>query len=145
MVFISATRLRVKSIRDLFAFFVANEASIRRLSKTNGFLGGFELVDKNLTFWTLTMWQAGSNMLEFRNSEPHRKAMQKLPVWCDEASYVHWEQEENSLPDWKSVYAKMIADGKTTKVRNPTSNQLTKSYPEIKWTKVARRLKPAGA
>jgi hypothetical protein len=32
-------------------------------------------------------------MKMFRNGEAHRKAMQKLPFWCDEAAYTHWQQE----------------------------------------------------
>jgi hypothetical protein len=142
MVFISATRLRVKSIFFMPGFIISNESSIKQLIKTYGFLGGRELIDKNLTFWTITMWEADANMKEFRNSSPHRKAMQKLPIWCDEASYVHWTQEENQFPDWKMIFEKMLIEGKTSKVRNPSENQLSKNYPEIKWTKLERNLKP---
>lgn len=142
MVFISATRLRVKSIIYLFPFFRANEASVKQLLKTQGFLGGLELVDKKLTFWTLTMWNIDASMKEFRNSIPHRKAMQKLPYWCDEASYVHWTQNEDVLPGWNTVYEKIIAEGKITKVRQPSPNQLYKNYPEIKWKKIQRVFKP---
>ena len=140
MYFVSATRLRVKSFWHLLKFFSANEASLKELIKTNGFLGGKELVDKNLTFWTLTVWKSDADMKTFRNSVPHRKAMQNLPDWCDEASYIHWTQDTPTLPDWKSVYNTMIKDGKTTKVKNPSMNQINKNYPLIKWTKTERIL-----
>ncbi len=142
MCFISITRLRVKSFISLPRFFVANEASIKVLIQTRGFVEGKELVDKNLTFWTMTMWEAENNMKEFRNSLPHRKAMQKLPDWCDEASYLHWMQEEKVLPDWQTAYEKMITEGKTTKVRFPSANQINKDYQPIKWTKSERMLLP---
>src|SRR6476661_3948371 len=103
MIFISATRLRVSSLRYLFGFFRANEASVKELVKTKGFLDGKELIDKHLTFWTLTLWDDMENMKRFRNSEAHRKAMQKLPVWCDEAAYVHWLQDNNIIPGWTEV------------------------------------------
>jgi hypothetical protein len=141
MYFISATRLRVKSIFFLPSFFISNEASLKELKVTKGFIEGKELVDKKLTFWTLTLWESDGDMRAFRNSVPHRKAMQQLPNWCDEASYTHWMQEEKSLPDWTTVYNKMITEGKTTKVRKPSANQTDKSYPLIKWIKTERPLK----
>jgi hypothetical protein len=141
MVFISATRLRVKSMVYLIPFFIANERCVKQLKRSAGFLGGQELVDKGLTFWTLTMWSIDTDMKGFRNGTQHRKAMQKLPYWCNEASYVHWEQEDARLPDWQTVYTKMIADGKITKVRQPSANQLNKNYPPIKRPGAARNFK----
>jgi hypothetical protein len=142
MVFISATRLRVTSIFFLPGFIIANESSVKQLLKTTGFLGGKELIDKRLTFWTLTMWDAEAAMREFRNSSPHRKAMRKLPIWCDEASYVHWTQEEEQLPNWKTVFGNFIAEGRTSKVRNPSKDHLSKNFPEINWTKLQRKFSP---
>ena len=142
MVFISATRLRVKSIIYLINFIRANEASVKQLNITEGFLGGKELIDKGLIFWTLTMWQDELNMKYFRNSLPHKRAMQKLPFWCNEASYMHWMQKEDLLPGWKTIHKNMILEGRITKVRNPSESQLSKNYPEIKWSKLERNFKP---
>ena len=122
---------------------IANEASVKQLNKTEGFLGGRELIDKKITFWTLTIWKSDANMKEFRNSVPHRKAMQKLPSWCDEATYTHWTQEENQLPEWKIVFGKMIAEGRISKVRNPSANHLSKNFQEIKWTVFESNFKSA--
>ncbi|MEP6926462.1 MAG: hypothetical protein ABI834_02445 [Ginsengibacter sp.] len=134
----SATRLRVKSLLHLPGFIIANETSVKQLKKTEGFLGGKELIDKSLTFWTITLWKDNESMKRFRNSLPHKKAMQKLPFWCNEASYIHWILEGNYLPDWKTIHDKMVLEGKVSKVRNPSKNQLSKNYPEIKWTKLER-------
>jgi hypothetical protein len=141
MIFISATRLRVKSFIYLFKFMSVNEASVKEIKRIEGFLGGRELVDKNLVFWTLTMWDNDNSMKQFRNSVPHKKAMQKLPYCCCEASYIHWLQEENILPDWKVVEEKMLTEARLTKVRNPSKDQIAKNYPGIKWTKLQRDLK----
>ena len=142
MVFISATRLRVKSVLYLLSFMIANEKSIKQLNISDGFLGGKELIDKGLTFWTFTMWSNEISMKYFRNSLPHKRAMRKLPFWCNEASYIHWTQEEQQLPDWKTVHEKMLSEGKTTAVGTPSDTQLSKNYPEIKWTKLERNFKP---
>ena len=142
MYFVSATRLRVRSIFFIVGFMRANEASVKTLVKTPGFISGKELTDKGLTFWTLTIWKDEASMKAFRNSAPHRKAMHGLPQWCNEASYTHWMQEEEQLPDWDTAYKKMMEEGKITKVRKPSARQLEKNYPPPKWKKFERPLKP---
>jgi len=141
MYFVSATRLRFRSIFFLFGFMRANEASVKVLLTTPGFIQGKELTDKGLVFWTITVWKDETSMRTFRNSPPHRKAMQGLPNWCNEASYTHWMQEDDSIPDWDTIHTKMITEGKLTKVRKPSARQLEKNYPPLKWKKFERPLK----
>jgi len=141
MPFVSVTRLRVKSIFYLLPFMRANEAAVKELKVSNGLLKGKELIDKKLTFWTITVWEDEVSMKGFRGSSSHRKAMQSLPKWCNEASYHHWMQEENEIPDWNTIAEKLFAEGKLSKVRNPSSSQTANQFPPIKWTKTERILK----
>lgn len=141
MTFISITRLKLKSLLYLPQFMMANEASARELVKIKGFLKGKELIDKNLTFWTLTMWADDTSMKQFRNSASHRKAMQNLPTWCHEASYFHWSQADTDFPGWDLASGRLINEGKITKVRNPTANHLANKFPGIKWRKLERVFK----
>lgn len=141
MAFISVTRLRVKSILYLIPFFKANEASVRALKQSQGLIKGKELIDKNLTFWTITMWEDEASMKKFRGCDAHRYAMQHLPKWCDEASYHHWVQEDNEIPIWDTVAEKLYTEGKLSKVRHPSKAQIANHFPPIKWTKTERRLK----
>jgi len=141
MPFVSVTRLRVKSFIYLIPFMRANEASVKELKKSQGLLMGKELIDKNFTFWTLTIWENEESMKGFRNSASHREAMKNLPNWCDEASYLHWIQNESDLPNWNVVAEKLFKEGKLSKVRNPSKAQIENKFPEIKWTKTERKLK----
>ncbi len=62
MVFVSLTRLRIRSIRfvPLFAFHTFR--SLRQVSKSPGFQSGSLLADRSWTFWTLTaMGHAGEH------------------------------------------------------------------------------------
>lgn len=120
---------------------MANEASGRALVKVKGFLKGKELIDKNLTFWTLTMWVDDTSMKEFRNAAAHRKAMQHLPTWCHEASYFHWTQQDPDFPDWNVASGRLISEGKLTKVRNPSPRHLANHFPPIRWTRLERVFK----
>ncbi len=141
MPFISVTRLRVKSLFFLFSFIRANEASVKELESSSGLLMGKELIDKKLTFWTITLWEDEDSMKKFRGSLSHRNAMQHLPKWCNEASYHHWFQEESECPNWTTISDKLYSEGKLSKVRNPSNAQITNQFPPILWTKSERRLK----
>lgn len=141
LTFISVTRLRVKSILYLIPFFKANEASVRALKQSPGLIKGRELIDKKLTFWTITMWEDEASMKKFRGCNAHRVAMQHLPKWCDEASYHHWIQEDNEVPTWATIAEKLFTEGKLSKVRNPSKAQAANKFPPIKWTKTERILK----
>jgi hypothetical protein len=141
MPFVSVTRLRVKSIFYLIPFMRANEASVKEIKKSKGFLKGKELIDKKLTFWTITIWDNEESMKEFRSSTSHRIAMQHLPKWCDEASYHHWVQEETEFPTWDNISEKLYSEGRLSKVRNPSKAQVENQFPPIKWSKTERRLK----
>jgi len=143
MFFISLTRLRLRSIWYVPGFLKSNSRCAKQLLITPGFISGKELIDKNFVFWTVTMWQADADMKTFRNSPPHRKAMQKLPTWCDEATYMHWLSDEANIPAWNTICEKMIAEGKVSKVRHPSKDHLDKNFPAIKWTKTERVFKPA--
>lgn len=68
--------------------------------------------------------------------------MQKLPYWCNEASYIHGTSIESQLPDWNIVYDKMIKEAKITKVRYPSTGHATKNYDVIKWHRIERNFKP---
>jgi hypothetical protein len=120
----------------------ANESSVKQLVSTSGLIQGKELLDKGLTFWTLTIWDDDTKMKEFRNSVAHRQAMQKLPIWCNEASYFHWTQEQSIIPDWHTASARLIQEGKISKVRQPSARQIANSFPPVQWTKLERVFKP---
>ena len=141
MPFVSVTRLRVKSMLYFIQFMRANEASVKVLKSSAGLIKGKELIDKHLTFWTVTLWENEASMKEFRGSSSHRNAMQHLPLWCNEASYHHWIQEENEYPDWKTIAEKLFTEGRLSKVRNPSKAQTENRFPTIKWLKTERKLK----
>ena len=56
-----------------------------------------------------------------RNAAPHLEAMRRLPNWCDEASYIHWEQRATQLPPIDDVYLLLRNQGITSKVSHPTA------------------------
>jgi hypothetical protein len=120
MTFISATRLRIRSIRFLPAFFYYALVSTFQAKRAPGNLGMIALTDRNRTFWTASAWKDESAMRAFMMAPPHRKAMPKMVHWCCEASVVHWTQESPALPDWQEAHRRMVAEGRASKVSHPS-------------------------
>ncbi len=120
MYFISLTRLKLRSYSFLIPFLWQNFKINRQIQNTKGFLNGKLLVDKKLTFWTLTVWMNRESTLSFRNSGAHLRAMPKLFNWCDEAAYGHWEQKNSDLLDWLEAHQKICEIGKLSKVKYPS-------------------------
>ena len=118
--FVSVTRLRLRSLRFLPAFTWRTLASTRQTRRAPGFLGGVLAVEGTRGYWTVTGWTDAEAMRQYRNSGAHMKAMPKLIAWCDEASVAHWEQEGTALPTMAEALARMVADGRLSKVRHPS-------------------------
>lgn len=144
MAFISVTRLRLRSYFYLPQFIWHAYKSSRQAERADGFLDGRTVREASNTFWTVTAWQDEASMRQYRGSEAHSKAMPKLLDWCDEASVVNWQQDSSTLPDWEEAYAKMVAKGRTSKVRHPSKDQLDGNIEKARLiSDEGQKLKPA--
>ena len=128
MPFISITRLRIRSIRFLPSFAIYTLRSISQVKRSPGFQGGNLLPDRSWTFWTMTAWDSEQSMRSYMTSGDHKSAMPKLLDWCDEASVVHWNQQETGLPTWREADTRMRADGRVSKVRNPSPDHASLNF-----------------
>ena len=128
MPFISITRLRVRSIRFLPFFMLYTFRSLRQVKSAAGFQNGGLLADRSWTFWTMTAWDNQESMRRYMTAGAHKEAMARLLNWCDEASVVHWDQTQAVLPSWTEADQRMRANGRVSKVRNPSPRHATLSY-----------------
>jgi hypothetical protein len=128
MVFISLTRLRIRSFRFVPLFALDAFRSVRQVKRAPGFLHGALLPDRNWTFWTMTAWDTQENMRRYMTTGAHKTVMPHLLHWCDEASVAHWGQPETSLPSWEEADKRMREEGRVSKVHNPSPQHATLSY-----------------
>ena len=128
MPFVSVTRLRVRSLRFMPIFFFHTMRTQRQVQAAPGFRIGALLPDRRLTFWTLTVWDSADAMRAYITSGSHRIVMPKLMHWCDEASIVHWQQEDDAMPGWAAADARMRAEGRPSKLRNPTPDHQAMTF-----------------
>ena len=127
MVFVSLTRLRIRSWRFMpgFIFYaLRSEAQVRRAA---GFLSGALHPDMPFTFWTMTAWDSEGSMRAYMTSGAHKAAMPKLMRWCDQASVAHWLQESSELPGWDEADRRMRM-GRPSKVNHPAPGHANLTY-----------------
>jgi Domain of unknown function (DUF3291) len=129
MPFVSITRLRLRSALYLIPFFIHATRSSNQMVRDAHFLKGKTLLDKRLTFWTMSLWKDEAGMRAYRNSKAHKKAMPKLQYWCNEASIVHWTQEGDDYPGWLECYERMKTTGRISKVRHPSPDHANLQVP----------------
>jgi Domain of unknown function (DUF3291) len=129
MPMISITRLRLRSWIYLPRFFIEAMRSNRQASAAEGNLGVRLLPDKRNTFWTATSWSSEAAMRAFVIAAPHGPVMRKLMHWCDEASVVHWEQPDATLPSWEEAHRRLEKEGRLSKVNHPSPAHLAHKYP----------------
>lgn len=134
MIFVSVTRLRIRSVRFIPGFVLYTLRSMRQCKRAAGFQDGSLLGDRKLTFWTMTLWQDQNAMRAFMASGTHLKAMPMLLDWCDEASVVHWTQDNVAMPSWQEADRRMRTQGRPSKVRQPSNVHATLGFAEPRTT-----------
>ena len=122
MPLISVTRLRVRSWWFFPGFMLDAVRSAWQARAAEGNLGVRLLRDAHNTWWTCTAWDSEASMRKFMLARPHGPAMRKLLEWCDEAAVVHWSQDDPTLPSWGEAHRRMQTEGRTSKVRRPSTN-----------------------
>jgi hypothetical protein len=126
---IVVTRLRLKDPALLDEFFTAAVAAIEQAQKSDGNLGADALADANNAWWSVSAWQERRPMLAFVNTEPHRGISQRLDHFCDEATFVDWEQASADLPDWQTSWRHITADGQVAELTQPSAANGTRAFP----------------
>ena len=126
---IVVTRLRLSDPALFDEFFASAVAVTEQAENSDGNLGADVLADANNVFWTRSAWQARGPMQAFVGSEPHLATMARLDDWCDEATFVDWEQSDPSLPDWQTGYDRIIADGQVASLTRASDAHQTRAFP----------------
>src|SRR5689334_15828948 len=117
---IVVTRLRLKDPALLDEFFADAVAAIEQAQKSAGNLGADALADANNAWWTVSAWQGRDLMRAFVGSEPHQSIQGRLDHYCDEATFVDWEQDSPDLPDWQTSWRHLTTDGQVAGLTGPS-------------------------
>jgi hypothetical protein len=126
---IVVTRLRLKDPAFFDEFFATAVAVVDQAQHSEGNLGADVLAEANNTYWTRTVWQERDLMNAFVGAEPHLRTMSRIDDWCDEATFVEWEQAGAELPDWQDGYGRLVVSGQGPSLTHATEAQHTRDFP----------------
>jgi len=126
---IVVTRLRLRDPALLEEFFTDAVAAIEQAQKSEGNLGTDALGDTNNAWWTVSSWQDRRQMRAFVDNQPHQTIMTRLDHYCDEATFVDWEQDSPDLPDWPTSHRHLVADGQAAELTHPSDANQTRAFP----------------
>jgi heme-degrading monooxygenase HmoA len=118
--FVSITRLRLRSWRFMPAFIMQALRAAVQAKAAPGNLGVAILAEANRTYWTRTIWTDEDAMRAFIRSGVHRRVMVRLADWCDEAAVAHWSQATTDVPSWDDTARRLQRDGRPSAVNHPT-------------------------
>lgn len=141
MIFVSITRLRVRSLWFMPGFARMAALSARQAARAPGNLTVGFLREGLRIYWTSTSWESEAAMRAYMLAHPHKAAMVKLLHWCDEASVVHWTQPDPAPPTWAEAHARMQREGRPSKVNHPSEAHKAYIVPTPANFKGATRLK----
>ena len=123
------TRLRLKDASLTDEFFTDALAAIEQAQKADGNLGVGALADANNAWWTVTSWGERRQMRSYVGGEPHRTIMSHLDRYCDEATFVDWEQDSPDLPDWPTGWRRLVDGGTAGQLSQPSAAHQTRDFP----------------
>ena len=87
--------------------------------KSDGNLGADALADANNAWWSASAWHERHLMQAHADSEPHLGISARLDHYCDEATFVDWDQDCADLPDCQTSWRHLTADGKVAELTHP--------------------------
>ena len=127
--FMVVTRLRLRDPVYRDDFLSSALAVIEQATAAPGNRGVDALADAGDVYWTRTAWSDPASMRAFMLGEPHVGTMSHIDDWCDEATFVNWEQDAGDLPDWGEASARLIAHGQVVSLTSPSDEHRTKAFP----------------
>jgi hypothetical protein len=131
MALIVVTRLRLRDTRFFDDFFAAAVAVVEQATSTEGNIAADVLAEANNTYWTRSSWLDAEVMRSFMVIDPHLATMSRIDEWCDEATFVNWEQSEGVLPEWDDAYERLITGGQVVHLKFESADNATRSFPPI--------------
>ena len=129
MPIIVVTRLRLRDPALLDEFFTDAVAAIEQAQKSAGNLGADALADAGNAWWSVSAWTERGPMRAYVDSEPHLTIRARLDHYCDEATFVDWEQASPALPDWPTSWRHLTADGQAAQLSQASPDNQTRNFP----------------
>jgi quinol monooxygenase YgiN len=123
------TRLRLRDPNLLDEFFTHAAAVLEQATKSAGNLGVDALADAGDAWWSVSAWRDRSAIDAYLGAEPHLSSATMLNHFCDEASFVDWDQPDALLPDWQTSWRRLTTDGRSAELTSPSAANRDRDFP----------------
>ncbi|MFI6035785.1 DUF3291 domain-containing protein [Streptomyces sp. NPDC051315] len=113
--FVMASRLEVRSLKDVPRFFLQSLAAWKQVTGAPGAYGA-SLIAQPLkrTFWTVSAWQDREALYRYAKAEPHRSIMNGLRSTTKESAFTFWQAPAADLPiDWTDARRRLAEQART--------------------------------
>lgn len=102
---VMASRLEVRSLRQVPGFFLASMALLRQARRSPGAWGlSLRAEPLRRTFWTVSAWSGRDALNAYASAEPHKSTMRAKRKVMRESTFVFWNVPASDLPiAWDEV------------------------------------------
>lgn len=115
-VVVMASRLEVRSFKDVPGFFRASMTVLRQAKESDGIRGVALKADlARRTFWTVSVWRDREAVHAYAAAEPHRSTMRAKRAVMRDSTFVFWDAETADPVPWTEVERRITAQ------RTPTT------------------------
>ena len=113
--FVMASRLEVRSLKDVPRFFLKSLAAWKQVSGAPGAYGASLIAEPfKRTFWTLSAWEDRSALYRYAKTEPHKSIMNGLRPTMKDSVFTFWEVPSADLPiDWTDARRRLAEQERT--------------------------------
>ncbi|MFD3440003.1 DUF3291 domain-containing protein [Streptomyces sp. NPDC058685] len=113
--FVMASRLDVRSAKDVPRFFLKSLSAWGQVRKAPGALGAsLEAQLLKGVFFTLSAWEDKEALYTYARTEPHKSIMTGLRSVMSESTFTFWEVPVAELPiDWKDAKRRIEDQART--------------------------------
>ncbi len=129
MPIVVVTRLRLRDHALVDEFFAVAVQLLEQATASPGILTTDVLADQNDVWWTLSAWEDRDAIRGYVATDPHHSAMSQIDRFCDQATFVDWQQDDGDLPDWETSYRRLVADGQSATLAHPSPENTTRAFP----------------
>lgn len=109
---VMASRLEVRSLRQVPGFFLASIALWRQSRRSPGAWGvGLRAQPLRRTFWTVSAWSDEKALYAYAGAEPHASTMRRKRAVMRESTFVFWNVPSGELPiDWDEAERRLAEE-----------------------------------
>ncbi|MET9082894.1 DUF3291 domain-containing protein [Streptomyces sp. NPDC004237] len=100
--FVMASRLEVRSLKDVPRFFAKSLVAWKQVTGAPGAYGASLIAEPlKRTFWTLSAWEDRDALHRYARTEPHKSVMTGLRPTMKGSVFTFWQVPAAQLPiDW---------------------------------------------